>query len=219
MTVPVKRTIRKIASLSAVMAFTGLVISLGITYAVGAGQMEISGQAFFMVQSGLDPLILPIAPTPDGNGDYFTFNATGNGTVQILEQDYLSGDLYLSICAMNSNNGNVSGSFTFAFANPTVYDWTSGSASFVSPWPVNQGGLANNSFTFNSSSVSPTTLLAGNSATVTFAFQAQLGKPATQGSAIITVQYTVAEDYLQPIKQTHIYVKYYPRDATYGCSL
>ncbi|MCL2869816.1 hypothetical protein FWF48_03345 [Candidatus Saccharibacteria bacterium] len=214
-----KKIIRKSVGIVAVVAFTFMVLSLGITYAIGANQMQISGQAFFVTQSNLDPTILPIAPVPDANGNYFTNTASGTGTVQILRQDYVTGDLYLSMCATNSNNGNSVASFQFHFANPTVLDWTNGTASFVSPWPATDGGLTNNAFTFTSATVTPTTLSANQQATVTLNYQAQLGKNTTQGSAIVTVQYTEAADVADPIKTVRIYITYYPRSATYGCTL
>ena len=216
-----RRTLRKITEIGFVAAFTIMVLSLGVTYAIGANQMAITGQAYFVAQIGsLGPGVLPIAPIDTtGNGSYFTPNITGQQQLQIISQYYQDGDFYLSICSSNSNNGNTSASISFQMMNPTVYTWSTGTASVTSPWPVAQGGLANNSFSFGNPSVSPTTLSTDQVATVTLPFTAQLGKADTRGSAIVTISYNVPNGVNPPVKSTRIYFIYYPRNSANGCTL
>lgn len=198
---------------SVAVVFIIIVLSLGSVYATSAGSMSIFGQVYFVTQLSGDKL--PIYPIPNGNNpnEYFTPNISGQERIEIIEQKYEDGDLYLSICSSNSNNGNTSFSISFSFLNPTSYTWTNGTATVLT-YPTASGGIANNSFTFRSATATPTTVVTNQEVLVTLDMQAQLGKIETCGSAIVNVTYNVSGG----ARSTKIYFKYYARTAS-ECSL
>lgn len=196
----------------AAVVFIFMVCSLGITFALGANQLDIAGQAYFMPQTSLPPERLPILPENHGNGSYFTFSAAGNQSVYIINQTYENGDFYLSICADNSNNGNVSWYFAFGFSNPTVYTWTNGTAS-VTPWPASAGGLDNVRFSTNGVTVTPTSLVTNQSATAQLNIQSQFGKQEAQGAAIITIKYNIPSGGSTVSRDTRVFFKYLSRTS------
>lgn len=193
--------------------YIGMILSLGAIFAIGSGEMAIFGQAYFISQLVSDKL--PVYPIPNGDNpdEYFTPNINGNQQIEIINQKYENGDFYLSICSNNSNNGNTTFNIDFSFLNPTSYTWTNGIAT-IANYPVADGGIANNSFTFRNATVTPATISTNEVAIVTLNMQAQLGKEGTQGSAIVTISYNVSGT----VYGTKIYFKYYARTAA-GCSL
>jgi hypothetical protein len=191
--------------------FILMVCSLGITFALGANQMEITGQAYFMPQTDLPPERLPIRPENPGDGSYFVFPAVIS-QVTIIDQSYQDGDFYLNICADNTNNGNVHWYFTFSFSNPTVYAWTNGAAT-ITPWPASAGGLDNVRFTINSVNLAPTTLITNQTATVQLNIQSQFGRLETQGAAIITIRYNIPSGNSTISRDTRVFFKYYSRTS------
>lgn len=203
-----KNLTRKIIPYCLAGLFAALICSLGITFALGANQMEITGQAYFVASVTTNPDRLPIFPVVNNDGNYFNTSASGQQQIFIINQAYVDGDYYLSLCTANSNNGNTSWSVNFSLMNPTSYVWTNGAASFAA-WPAGSGGLANVNFTFNSASVTPTTLTTNQTATVVLNMTSQLGKTDTQGAAIVTVKYTFNGATLD----TRIFFKYYSRNA------
>ena len=218
----IKRMIKKIASITAVVAFTAVVLSLGITYAIGANQLQIDGQAYFLEQAE-HPETLPIVPyDPSGTGQYFTPNIPG-GTIHIINQYYQDGDFFLEICASNTNNGNTTGNqMSFQMANPTVTTWTSGAVTMQSPW--SGSGISNtNNFSFSTPTLAPNnpaSLAPGDTATVTMTFGGQLGKADTGGSAAVTISYQTNDGTFPQPKTTHVYFIYWPRNnPSAGCIL
>lgn len=193
--------------------FIIMVLSLGLVYAIGTNEMAIFGQAYLVSQMRGDKL--PVYPIPNGENpnEYFTPNISGNQQIEIINQRYDDGDFYLSICSNNSNNGNTTFNIDFSFLNPTAYAWTNGRATIAS-YPTGEGGIPNQSFTFQSVSVTPTAITTNESALVTLNMQAQLGKNTTQGSAIVTITYDIAGTSYP----TKIYFKYFARTAV-ECSL
>ena len=192
--------------------FALMVCSLGITFALGANQMEITGQAYFSEQTGQNPDRLPMYPDDNGGAGYFTSSATGQQNIHIVNQSYENGDFYLSICTANSNSGNTNWYITFRFTNPTTYTWTNGAAS-IAPWPPASGGLNNNRFTFTSATILPTTLGTNQIAQVQLNMQSQLGKTDAQGAAIVTIKYDMPYGTSTITRDTRIFFKYYSRDS------
>ena len=192
--------------------FMLMVCSLGITFALGANQMEITGQAYFVSQTTQNPDRLPIYPNDNAGGGYFTSSATGQQNIHIIHQSYENGDFFLSVCTANSNNGNTIWYITFDFINPTTYVWTNGTTS-LAPWSAASGGLDNNRFTFTSATLTPTTLDTNQSATVRLNMQSQLGKDDTQGAAIISVRYDLPYGTSTASRDTRIFFKYYARNS------
>jgi hypothetical protein len=209
--------IEKLVAYFAAGLFIIMVLSLGITYALGAGQMQISGQAYFVPQPDIDTDLLPIYPIdPNGDGNYIIVSGIGGATVYVIQQEYIEGNLHLSICTNNSNNGNLSFSMALQFANPTVYTWTNGSVTSVSPTPPGEGGIPiTGNFTFFAPSLTPTTLTTGQIATITLPIRAQLGRPDSGGSATVTVQYDI--NYGAEIgtltKSNRVFFSYFPRQS------
>ena len=198
--------------------FVLLVCSLGVTFALGANQLEIAGRAYFAEQdddSG-DNDNLPIFPTePPGAdpGEYFVPEAGGQQEVGVEGQEFRDGDFYLTFCTTNSNNGNTDWSMSFSFINPTVHTWVNGRTQ-IRDWPPVDGGLDNQRFTFTSATVTPETLTTNQTATVRLNMRSQLGQADTQGSAIVVVTYDTPNG---PFS-TSIYIKYLARNSA-ECSL
>ena len=206
----------------AVYAAAGLliltVLSLGITYAIGAGQMQISGQAYFVAQPDLETDKLPIFPIdPEGDGNYIIVGGVGAGTtIYVIQQEWLDGNLHLAICTNNSNNGQTDFSMSLQFANPTVYPWTNGTASRVSPTPPSEGGIPiTGNFTFNVPTLSPTSVNTGQIATVVLSGIGQIGRPEVGGSATVTVTYNVhyGGDIGTLPKSARVFFSYFPRQS------
>jgi len=110
--------LKKIAIYGIAGLFIIMVLSLGITYALGAGQMRISGQAYFVPQPDVESELLPIYPIdPNGDGNYIIVTGIGGATVYVIQQEYIEGNLHLSICSNNSNNGNTAFNMTFQFSS------------------------------------------------------------------------------------------------------
>jgi hypothetical protein len=212
-----KLPLRNIAVYAVSGLFCLIVLSLGITYALGAGQMQISGQAYFVPQPDIDSDLLPIYPIdPNGDGNYIIVSGVGGATVFVIQQEYIEGNLHLSICTNNSNNGNLAFSMAMQFANPTVYPWTNGTVTSVSPTPPSEGGIPiTGNFTFFAPSLTPTTLTTGQIATITLPIRAQLGRPDSGGSATVTVQYDIqyGGEIGTRTKSNRVFFSYFPRQS------
>jgi hypothetical protein len=208
----------KIAAYSTAGIFIFMILSLGIAYALSAGQMFIYGQAYFLPQPDPETDLLPIYPMdPEGDGNYIIVSGVGAGTtIFVIEQEYIDGDLHLAICTNNTNMGQTDFAMSLQFTNPTVYPWTNGSVSFVSPAPPSEGGIPiTGNFTFNPPTLTPASLTTGQVATVRLSGRGQIGRPEVGGSAIVTIQYDV--HYGGPlgtlVKSTRVFFSYFPRQS------
>jgi hypothetical protein len=184
----IKSKVKRLLFKMAVLGYVAFVLSLGITYAVGGNQLQISGSAYFLWQDDDSDRIPTVPIDVDGNGNFFVPMVTGEQNINIIEQHATDGNLYLSICTANSNNGNTTWSIQFQIANPTVAVWTDGRTVIESPIP---GGRPNHRFSFNSAVLSPINLEAGHTATVNLNMTSQLGQADAGGSANIYVYYTI----------------------------
>jgi len=204
----------KIAAYVAAGLFLVMVLSLAVTYAIDAGQMRISGQAFFVPQADEESEQLPLFPIDvEGDGQFIVVVGVGGATVHIISQEYIEGDLHFSLCTNNTNNGNTAWNMSFQFANPTVFAWTNSTATYVSPTPIAEGGIPNTNFTFFPPSVTPTTLTTGQIATVTLPIRAQLGRPESGGSATITINFDVQFPTGAVTQSKRVFFSYYPRNS------
>jgi hypothetical protein len=207
-----KTFVKNLTLYSVAGVFILMVCSLGITFALGANQMEVVGQAYFVSQFSQNPERLPIFPNDNNGQGFFTTSATGQQNIHIIHESFENGDFYLSICTANSNNGNNAWTIDFSFLNPTTYTWINGAAS-ISPWPASAGGLNDERFTFSSATIAPATLTTNQTASVQLTMRSQLGREDTQGAAIVTVQYDLPNGNSTSPSNTRIFFKYYARNA------
>lgn len=179
-----KDTSKQVIWVLAITSFMLIVLTLGIVYAAEHGTLTVSGTAYFVSQGVGDTL--PVFPVADDEGDYFNFTTLQPGTNLVIEEQYYeNNNMHLTLCKGGaSNNGNQTWTMIFTFMNPTTVNWTNGRTSYANL----QG---NNNFAVQSLTTTPTTLIPGATATVTFSMRGQLGKPDTRGSVEITAYYSV----------------------------
>jgi hypothetical protein len=131
---------------------------------------------------------IPLALIPNAQGYYFHHIMAGAQQVEIIYQSVQDGDLNLSLCAANSNNGQTDWTMEFYIVNSTGFTWTNGRTQLQSPA---SGGRPNTRFTFTGAPLSHSTLRNNETATISLNMRSQLGQADAGGSATILVFYTV----------------------------
>ncbi|MCL2002176.1 hypothetical protein FWG76_02100 [Candidatus Saccharibacteria bacterium] len=183
-------------------AFPNDVSSVSFSYYLQYAQYTRDG---FYVWDGDDSKI-PIGIPGGDTGLFFTPQITGGQNVEIINQSIVNGDLSLSLCAANANNGNTDWSVQFQMSNLTTYTWTGGRTTLQSPAP---GGLPNTRFLFTGVVLSHQTLAPEQTATVTLNMRSQLGQADAGGSAQIRIFYTIQGTE----RETLINFTYIPRQS------